>query len=354
MRPREVLERRIESEGPLPFDEFVEEALYGEEGYYETGGGPGEDFRTSSEVHPGFAYAFLRLFERAGVERVVEVGAGEGHFAEALIEAADREGLDLRYVAVERSGSAREALEERVSGAEVYGSLGEVEVFEGAVFSNELFDALPFRVVEMGDEGLEEVLVGLDEGGFVERRREAPGELRDYFDWLEVELEEGYRAEVNLEALDVLERMDRVLGEGLVVTVDYGYRSEDLYSMRRRDGTVTCYEGERMSEDPLEGVGERDVTHKVNFSALIRRGEEFGWGSQGPVEQGLLLNELGLQELIGERREELGRREFQEWFVPLRKLLMPDGMGGSHKVLVQTKDVEVEVPSRDELLEKPG
>lgn len=341
--------RYLEREGPVPFRDYMEEALYGDDGYYTAGGGPGDDFRTAPETHPAFAETFAKLFMDAGFDAVLEAGANAGHFAETVVETYAEEGRDLEYVAVERSPAARERLRERVPSARVEPSLDAVNGFEGVVFTNELLDALPVHAVEQRSDGLKEVRVDLRDGEITETLRDAPPELEDYFDWLGVDLPDGFRTEVNLEALQWLDDVAETLDRGGVVTVDYGYRSEELYSPRRRDGTVMCFKEGSAFDDPYRLPGDCDVTARVNFSAVEKRGAELGLETLGLADQGPFLNSAGLEDLVERERERRSHAEFLEWFVPVRRLIMPNAMGKSHRVMIQTKELDDAEPLLDAL-----
>lgn len=346
MSAADLLRERIWAEGPIPFRDFMEEALYGEQGYYASGGRAGEDFQTGPEAHPAFAEAFAHLFLDAGIHRVVEAGAGTGTFAERFVAVYEERGEPLEYVAVERSRRARRNLEEL--DLRVEEDLGAVEGFEGALFSNELVDALPVHVVEKRSDGLKEVYVDHDDG-FVEVLRDAPDELEDYFDWLGVELPEGFRTEVNLDALDWLDVAAEVLESGAIVTVDYGEPSEELYSEGKSEGTVICFRGGVAFEDPYREVGERDVTARVNFSALERRGRELGLEPEGPYRQREFLEAAGIEEVVQREMARRDLRDFSRWFSPLKKLISPVHMGDTHKVLVQKKGFPIDLVDAPEV-----
>ena len=131
--------------------------------------------------------------------------------------------------------------------------------------------------------------------------------ISDYLRSMDIVLEEGQKAEVNLEALDWIEKVGRSLKRGFVLTIDYGYPSEELYAPHRREGTLLCYARHRISEDPYERVGDQDITSHVNFTSLIRKGEEVGLRFTGLVPQYRFLIGLGFlkeMESLGEKRSE--------------------------------------------------
>src|SRR5207244_1093536 len=87
------------------------------------------------------------------------------------------------------------------------------ESFEGVLLANELLDAFPVHQVVMREDGLTEVYVAQLAGIADERRRERAAlqaiegppstpALQRYLDRLGIVLEPGWRAEINLRALD--------------------------------------------------------------------------------------------------------------------------------------------------------
>ena len=282
-----ILIRRIKREGPITFRDFMEEALYGEEGYYSTMSVFEEDYITASRFADVFgealSIAIADMLERCGGDTVVEFGAGDGRIA---YEVARR--LDVEYIAVDRSEKMRKRAEKRLGELD---NARVVDAFEekvrGVIFSNEFFDALPFHVVVKMESGLKEVYVDYRENrGFVEVTGEpSTPELENYFRRLRVELDEGFRAEVCLDAVKYLGKFSEILERGYVLTIDYGYPSEMLYVDERRDGTLVCYSKNTVSYNPYQDVGRKDITHHVNFSALMEFGRDFGLETIGFTNQ---------------------------------------------------------------------
>ncbi len=166
----------IEGSGPIPFERFMELALYGADGFYTRadGGSAGRrgDFITSPEVGPLFGAVIARYldaeWERIGRPdpfTVVDLGAGPGTLARSVLAAAPACRDALRYVAVEVSGPQRERHPE---GVESRAELPEAPI-HGVVIANELLDNLPFRLVVF-DNGWREAFVDVEsDGRFVER-----------------------------------------------------------------------------------------------------------------------------------------------------------------------------------------
>ena len=183
----ERIAERIRREGPIPFDRFVDAALYDEDGgFYARGGGAGRagrDFVTSPEVGVLFGALVARYLDRAWTELsrpdpfvVVDAGAGRGRLAADVLRAEPECSRALRYVLVERSAALRVAQRElltlepadRAFGPAVRDDPDEaprpvedigpiatslpefpaIELPAGVVIANELLDNLPFRLVE--------------------------------------------------------------------------------------------------------------------------------------------------------------------------------------------------------------
>ena len=65
--------------------------------------------------------------------------------------------------------------------------------------------------------------------------------LAEYLRLYGAPLQDGQRAEINLPALTWLEKANRALERGFILTIDYGFEAEALYAPSRRDGTLLAY-----------------------------------------------------------------------------------------------------------------
>lgn len=246
----EILRDEIAKSGPIRFHRFMEAALYHPEfGYYRRGSDPfGKhgDFYTAEQIQPTFGILVAAYLDSLLCEQdvqqysVVELGAGRSEMRDAF----DR----VSYVPVE----VGDRLPPEVT---------------GAVFANEFFDALPVDVV--GKQGGEYRLerVGWDGGCFHWVTAEpVGGELLSYVERYAAEAPAGARIEANLDALRWVEKISGMLRRGVVLVIDYGYRSREL--VRFPAGTLMSYRRHRAWEDVLADPGEQDITAHVNFSAL--------------------------------------------------------------------------------------
>jgi len=335
---------RILKEGPITFREFMEIALYHPQvGYYATAShriGKEGDFFTSSSLGPLFgrvlARQLVQMLEILGRGVLVEMGAGQGYLARDILEELERQGVKATYIIVEKSEAMRETQGELLASFSVewVEGLEELEPVEGVFFSNELVDAFPVHMVEMTEEGLKEVLVDWRAGEFQEvLAPPTTPRLKEYFRELGVNLPPGFRTEVNLDAMDWLKQVASKLKRGFLITIDYGYPSQELYQDYRRRGTLMAYYRHQAEENPYVRVGEQDLTAHVNFSALAHWGRKGGLEVLGFLPQSHFLLGLGILDLLSQDEE--GEKER----LVAKALLLPGGMGETFKVLIQGKRV---------------
>lgn len=316
----EVLRDEICRGGPIPFSRFTEVALYHPQcGYYRRRRDPfgrEGDFYTAEQVQPVFGIliaARIRSMWRAmgepGEFRVVEPGAGRREMAAAFAEWSYAP-LDI--------------------------DAGELpEHFTGVAFSNEFFDALPVDVVRWRGGAAREMRVAWHGDGFVWREEEAaPAAAAPYIRRFFGEPREGSIYELNLAALDWVDRLARSLARGYVFTIDYGYTAREY--ARFPEGTLMSYRRHAALEDVLAGPGERDITAHVNFTALEKAGAESGLVSEGLQTLAQTLLQAGEADhfasvLGGVDAAEETRRRLQ-----LKTLLF--GMGETFRVLIQRKE----------------
>lgn len=364
------IQTRITREGPITFRDFMETALYDAElGYYNTTRekiGRSGDYYTSSNVHSVFgatlASAFAELWsgEDGGPLALLEFGAGTGRLAFDILSTLEIEepGLfsDLNYLISERSpamrGSQRRLLEK--FSAQVrwipFESESNTDRFEGIVFSNELVDAMPVHLVRIHEGRMEEGYVDLGlqnpvrdtkypSRAFTICWRELSNPtIGDYLSEQGIDFSEGQILEVNLEAISWLECVSRILSRGFLVTIDYGDIAAHLYGRDRVGGTLRSFSRHCITESPLSNPGQQDITSSVNFSALIKYGERFGFETVSFERQSsfLLRNRLleraaGIVESPADTPSALNSR------LAIKNLLVEGGSSDNFRVLVQRR-----------------
>lgn len=349
----EIIIHKIREEGPVSFHDFMEMALYyPEKGYYTSEQnkiGKTGDFYTSSNLTPAFGAMIARQIEEmwdlSGRKdfTIVEYGAGTGVLCHDILNYLQNNNElyeQLNYCIIEKSPVMRAKqkvhLHQKVSW---FDSIRDIPEITGCILSNELLDNFAVHQVVMQDE-LMEVFVDYKHN-FVELLKPAKKELTDYLSELNVVLPKGFRTEINLEAIEWIKEIAASLKKGYVITIDYGYPSQELYSERRSSGTLVCYNKHTINDNPYNNIGEQDITSHVNFSALSHFGFTYGLEHCGLTSQAGFLLALGFKEYLRKvLDEELGQDIMsmvkKESF--LTHTLLMD-MGLKFKVLIQQKGI---------------
>jgi len=348
----EKIIERINKEGLITFETFMEMALYYPGlGYYTSTKSPvgrEGDFYTSSHLHPVFgamlARQFIEMRDMMGSPSdfcVVEIGAGAGYLCKDILDYLEREDLpgNFKYIIVEQNPFMKQMQENllsdfsgKVSWVE---SLKELDSIRGCIVSNELLDAFPVHMVEMKGE-LNEGRITRENNEFTFKYQPVrSNDIIDYFKRFIEELPEGYRTEINLRIRDWIGEISSILSSGFVLTIDYGYTSSEYYTEERSGGTLLCFHRHQVIEDPLLNIGEQDITAHVNFSSLSAWGEESGFKTLGYCPQGTYLVASGIDEMIQELYQDSPDYSFE--VSRIKNLILPEGIGESHKVIIQYK-----------------
>jgi SAM-dependent MidA family methyltransferase len=298
---------------------------------------------------------------------LVEAGAGNARLSADILNAARARHPvfydSVRLHLVEASAAARAAQPATLGrAADRLASSGDAlpASFEGVLIANELLDAMPVHQVVMREDGLREVYVIAHVGRLFEGRRERDGDpkegeperlalqltegppstpgLQEYLDRLGVTLEPGWRAEINLRALEWVRDAGRRLTRGFMILIDYGHDARELYSPTHSAGTLTSFVGHRSagpesSPDAtawLQQPGERDITAHVDFTSVRAAAEAEGLTTIGFLDQTYFL--IGLLQQLPDPQLAIRNPQF-------KTLIMPGGMGSTYKVLVLGKGV---------------
>ena len=345
----DIIRKAIAERGPVPFEWFMEQALYHPEfGYYSSGQcqiGRRGDYFTNVSVGPLFgrllAAQFAEMWEilgRPGDFTIVEQGAHHGEFATDIFEAVQERSPDffstLRYCVIEPfpilEARQRERLRDFTGKMTWRKSVSDLEPFTGVHFSNELLDSMPVRLTtRYGNEDWKERLVDRAGDGFAFVTAPILDEkLRHYLERVSRSGAGLYETEVNLGALDWIESVSCKLTRGFVLAVDYGYTRADFYRAERGNGTLQCRATHRSLSSPLVEIGRADMTAHVDWTSIVEHAEQNGLTLIGFADQHHFITGL----LTGCAPQESERRALQT-------LLHPELLGTRFQYLALGKSV---------------
>lgn len=356
-----LLRRECEAQGPMPFERFMELALYAPGlGYYSAGlskFGREGDFVTAPELGSLFAEclaeAIAPLLRSLPYAAIMEVGAGTGALAADLWLALERlKALPERYWILERSADLRERQIERLNlrAPQALPRIAWLDAppkdgFIGVIIGNEVLDALPCArfVIEQGL--LWELGVQVDEHGIREQLlpprpalTQAVAKLREQ---LTAPLPEGFRSELVPTLAPWLATVSNGLHEGAVIFADYGFPRSEYYLPQRHQGTLVGHYRHRLLADPYWWPGLVDLSASVDFTAVAEAAIELGLQVSGFSSQAQFLIAAGL----AERLEDVGLRSERERVKrndEARRLTHAAAMGERFKVICMSRGLNLE------------
>lgn len=347
----ERLRARIQRDGPLPFDAWMESVLYEPGlGYYSAGQekfGAAGDFITAPLVSPLFAWTLARqvaeALEAVGGDTLLELGPGDGTLVSHLLCELERlDCLPERVLLLERSASLRQRQHERLRENAPHllertrwlDALPDAPI-RGVVLGNEVLDALPVVRFERTRAGVEELQVTESAGAFTWCRAPARPAVRSAVAAIEADLGHalpaGYVSEISPQLPGFMASVADILACGLVLLIDYGYARHEYYRTDRDTGTLVCHYRHRAHWDPLAAPGLQDVSAFVDFTAVALGARDAGLEVLGYTGQAHYLMGAGVTEVLeacGEGDPGAQAQLAQQ----ARQLLLPEAMGERFRV----------------------
>ncbi len=328
-----ILKNEIKKNGIISFERFMETCLYHEKYGYYMKKLYTEDYLTPQYVTNLYGKILFKFFEnflkKLNKSVLVEIGAGEGILAKHILDAAKKEGVDLRYIIVERSEFLLNRAKALLEGYDVefHKNLKGLNNISGIIFSNELFDSLPVRIFKRINnriyelylnENLEEVYIEVNDSI-----------VNEYLRVINVSVPNNFKFEINLKAIDMLREISKKLSNGYLVTIDYGYSADELFKEYRKEGNVICHYRRNAHYNPYINLGNQDITCLVNFTSLIKYGEKFSLKCIMFKSLKDIINDIISEEFLTKYINNI-KKKFEFLYLLLN-------FGDKYKVLVQKK-----------------
>ncbi len=335
--------------GWLPFDEFMQTALYAPGlGYYagglqkfglmpHLGKEQGSDFVTAPELSPLFGQCLAdqaaQVLQTTDTHSIYEFGAGSGalalHICEHLAQIPCR--LE-QYFIIEISSELRTRQTEKLKhlGSKVVWLDALPEKMKGVVLGNEVLDAMPVKLLQRKAGVWHERGVALSEGAFVWQDR-----LTELRPPLDIQGVHDYLTEIHPQSEAFLRTLADRLTLGAAFFLDYGFPEAEYYHPQRFMGTLMCHYLHQSDPDPLDKVGLKDITAHVNFTSAALAAQDAGLDVLGYASQGRFLLNCGL----------LHKAEQLPLILrgPVAKLINEHEMGELFKVLSLGKGLDFEL-----------
>jgi len=336
--------------GPLPFDRYMELALYAPGlGYYVTGTtklGSQGDFTTAPELSPLFGACIAtqcrEVLEALGDGDILEFGAGSGALAAQILSSlADAAALPRNYLILDLSPELR-AGQRRLLAEQVPELLARVRWLDrlptqlrGCILANEVLDAMPVHRFRIGADGRPlELCVkpapnGLEGVAVEPVRLDLAMALRTLQDQ-GLAVDPGYESELNLRLAPWIRALAEMLEQGLILLIDYGYLRAEYYRSDRRHGTLLCHYRHRAHPDPYLYPGLQDITAHVDFTAVAEAGTQAGLRIAGFTTQAHFLISCGLDRLLA---QVAAGPDAMDAMLGAKQLVLPSAMGEGFQVI---------------------
>lgn len=354
----ERISAEIRQKGPMPFVEFMHQALYTPNlGYYcsdlQKFGVQG-DYITAPEISPLFGQAMAhqcqQLLQHLDQAILFEFGAGSGRLCVDILAHLERLGcLPQEYHILEVSRHLQKRQQELLQAnlPHLYKRVKWLsrwpgQPFNGVVIANEVLDAMPVHRFLQTDEGLLECYIRLNSWGELEETYQPCNNPR-LISHVQTVLPSDlipYQSEANLFIDDWMQQCFSMLKQGALLLVDYGYPRQEYYHPERQGGTFTCISQHRTNTHSLARVGEQDMTAHVDFTHVAEAGHAAGFHVAGFTNQASFLLANGLLSLLESPLEERMGISAKQAVI---KLTQPNEMGELFKVIALTKNLDLDL-----------
>ncbi len=355
-----LLKTAQRADGFLPFDAFMQAALYAPQlGYYTAtrpvgSAASGADFTTAPEISSLFGHTLAQAIAPCFADDlpavVLECGAGTGKLAKDVLDGLQAQGIAVqRYAILELSASLRaqqQALLKDYPCVEWLDALPETaSAFEGVVLANELLDAMPVRsfAIEFGQ--VFELGVAWNEPAQAWQwlqRSATPADAAAVLSSVSDDIKNLPRYELERceQAYAWVASMAARMQRGTMLLIDYGFARGELYHPQRVGGTLMAHRYHQATPDVLAHAGDADITAHIDFTAVAQAATEQGMQVVGYLNQARFLINAGVGEAYAAAAQGMDTVLQAQLSRGLQLLMSEAEMGELFKIVALTKNCE--------------
>lgn len=324
----------------MRFSEYMNDWLYGEEGYYKEFKAIGKagDFytavSTSSFFGASIANYFYKLMQEVSSKRngwLIEIGAHQGYLICDMIQwlyTLDT-GLvkTLKFGIVERQPEVQKAQLEYIKsrfGSDIsithFNDIDEVKVDYAFFVANEIFDAFPCELIKEGEQAfVENHQIEWREAdktllAFAATQRQVKGEVAVGYETFAQDMVQGVKA-CDFISFDYGEKL---------VRNDFSIR---IYASHK---TLPLFDEELVLSDTFKKA---DITYDVNFGHVIEAFEAAGFKTEGYETQARALVRFGLIDILEQFAKQTTQANYLREADRIKTLIAPTIMGDKFKMV---------------------
>ncbi len=342
----EILNADKDSRGWLSFEQFMSivqhHPIYGYYGRGQVQIGKDGDFYTAPTLSPLFGETIAMFIEpilQNHRGNILELGAGQGDLAEQILSQWSNLYSDRRYYILELSPALTIRQQQRLAKFNQVVWIQQLPTaFVGAIIANEVFDSVPFRLYRKNKKQWFERGVRIEGEKLAWQDTIASDDTHQPL--LKKKLADGYQTEISPQADALMHSLVDALKAGIIVIGDYGSDENNYYHPHRSMGTMRCYHQQTTDNDPLNNIGNKDITAHINFTAIANAGINAGSQLLGYMTQMQFLAQAGITERLSTLHDSTTQIRYWQQLAMVQKILSPTEMGETIKWMVFAKKID--------------
>lgn len=340
------LNTQKDDDGWLSFEHFLNivqhHPLWGYYGRGQVKLGKGGDFYTAPTLSPLFgetiADFIAPVLSNSGGD-ILELGAGQGDLAEQIISQWGTSFSHRCYYILETSAALIARQKARLSHFSQIIWLESLPTkFVGVIIANEVLDSVPFRLYRLNKKKWFERGVKI-EGNQLQWLDKPPRDTAHHR-LLNKHFPDHYQTELSLQAEALLRSLAIILKQGMILIGDYGTDHAEYYHPQRTMGTMRCYYQQKLDDDPLSNIGNKDITAHIDFTAMANAGIDAGCQLLAYLPQTQFLVQAGILQRLSVVSKTDNRVNYLKQLAPVQKILSPAEMGNTIKWMIFCKKID--------------
>lgn len=320
----------------MQFSKYMNDWLYGDNGYYKTFRdiGKGGDFYTAVSTSPFFGASIANYMLKENVPKdtlLVEIGGHRGYLLGDMIQwiyTCDSSLISsMRFAIVERQDAVQEIQREYFRDRfgddvkiEFVKSVEELKCSYAFVVSNEIFDAFPCELIKDG----EMAVVKDDKIEWIEADKNLLAKVSKY---------RQVKGEVAIGYEEFADELDSAFDSCDFISFDYGekyVRNDFSIRVYKEHKTFPLFDDEVILKDIFK---DSDITYDVNFEHILDAFNQANFKTEIYETQARALIRFGLIDILEDFSKQTTKEIYLREVDKVKTLIAPTIMGDKFKMI---------------------